>query len=265
MGSKGFVLLVSMLLACGSDDTPTGDGTEAGTSTGVSESTDGATTSTPTSTSMSGGTVSGTTTSGSSEGSGSVADSGSDTAEPTTEGCPVGTEGCPCDAGSACDEGLTCNAGGTCEAPPACRSIDTDPHADEATATVLGNVGCDSVIDLGLIGTLDGPETDWYRYFGNEGLVLCGEQPEATVVAAIATEVCVYMECLEGSASGVSCAAGSSPATSPDGRPGCCGQDQAHINDFDCGGFLTPKNADVWISIASAENGCVDYELAYAF
>ncbi|MCX4247743.1 hypothetical protein [Paraliomyxa miuraensis] len=264
MGGKGSWLLASMLvLACGTDDAPPGDATETDASTSASESTAGDPT---TSTTTSAGTMVGTTTSDPSEESGPVADSGSETAEPTTDdGCPVGTEGCPCDAGSTCDEGLSCSDEGSCEVPLACRSIDTDPHGDEATAIVLGNVGCDSVIDLGVVGTLDGPQTDWYRYFGNEGLVLCTEQPQATVTAAIDTEVCVYMQCLEGSASGVSCAGGSAAATSPEGRPGCCGQDEAHIDDFECGGFFTPKNADVWISIASGRNDCVDYGLSYAF
>ena len=263
MGRKGLLLLASVLaLACGTDDAPPGDATDSDASTSMGGSTEGVTTSTSTSE----GTVGGTTTSGSSEGTGPVADSGSgETAEPTTDGCPVGTEGCPCDAGDACDEGLECNPDGFCEVAAVCRSIDTDPHVDEASATVLGNVGCDSLIDLGVIGTLDGPQTDWYRYFGNEGLVLCTEQPQATVTAAIDTDVCVYMECVEGSASGVSCASGSAPDTSPEGRPGCCGQNQAHINDFDCGGFLTPKNANVWISIGTTENACVDYALTYAF
>ena len=154
---------------------------------------------------------------------------------------------------------------GLCEPEAACRSIDAEPHADEDTATVLGNLGCDGIVDLGLFGTLDGPETDWYRFFATEVVVLCTEQPEATVTAAIDTEVCVYIACLEGSASNVACAGDSSAATSPGGRPGCCGQGHARIDDYECGGFLTPKNVDVWISIASAEDACEDYELSYAF
>lgn len=29
--------------------------------------------------------------------------------------------------------------------------------------------------------------------------------------------------------------------------------------------LLTPKNVDVWVSIASAEDACEDYGLSYAF
>lgn len=261
MSAKGLLVVVAGLaLACGADDAGTGAGTEEVTGTGGS--TEGATTSASTST----GTAADPTTiaGGSSGDTGPVADSGSETAEPTTEGCPVGTEGCPCDDGRSCEAGLECSAEGVCEAAAACRALDPEPHGDEATATMLGNVGCDSVVDLGVIGTLDGPETDWYRYFANEGLVLCTERPEATVVAAIDVEVCAYIECLEGNASGVSCAGGSSAATSPENRPGCCGQDQARIDDFECGGFLTPKNVNVWVSIGTSEQACVDYELSYA-
>ncbi len=68
-----------------------------------------------------------------------------------------------------------------------------------------------------------------------------------------------------GSATGVGCAGGSSSADSPEGRPGCCGEDEVHLNNYECGGLLTPRNVDVWISVASAEVACTDYELSYGF
>lgn len=266
MSAKGWLYLVVIAVlagACGSEDPPAGTGTEGQASTGTDGSTGGTTMSAATSAVTGADTT--TTAVESSGDTGPVADSGEETSGSTTEGCPAGTEGCPCDVGRTCEAGLVCSGDGVCEPGTACRSIDMDPHADEATATMIGSLGCNSSTDLGLIGTLDGPETDWYRYFGNEGVVLCAERPEATVVAAIEVEVCTYIECLEGTASAVSCAGGSSSATSPEARPGCCGSAQAQIDDYECGGFLTPKNVDVWISVASTEEACEDYELSYAF
>lgn len=270
MSAKGSPYLVVIALlagACGSEDPPAGTATEGQASTGTGESTDGPGTSMATSATSAVTGADATTMSVESSGdTGPVTDSGEETAgSTTTEECPAGTEGCPCDGGRTCEAGLVCSGEGVCEPGAACRSLDPDPHADEATATMLGSLGCNSSTDLGLIGTLDGPETDWYRYFGNEGVVLCAEQPEATVAAAIEVEVCAYIECLEGTASAVVCAGGSSSATSPEGRPGCCGSGQTRIDDYECGGFLSPKNVDVWISVASTEEACEDYALSYAF
>lgn len=176
--------------------------------------------------------------------------------------CPFGTEGCLCDVGSMCEDGLEC-IDGTCVAPPACTPLDADAHADEASAYVLEGIDCGNGIDLGVAATLFGPETDWYTYPGGE-VFMCPERPAAQVATDVVTDVCVYLECISGGdVQNLVCADGSTDATSPDGRLGCCGQDAAGVAGYDCSGF-GGKDVNVWISVGTAEETCSDYAMSYA-
>ncbi len=194
----------------------------------------------------------------------SATDDPSETTPPTTtDECPFGTEGCLCDVGAECDEGLFCNDEGICEAPPDCRPLDTDPHGDEDSAYELEGLMCGDGNDLGVVGTIEGPQIDWYTFFGND-FFGCPEQPAAAIMADIDLEVCVYIECVEGTTSGVTCGEGSD-ATSPSDRPGCCGPNTAQIGNYDCTGMFASKDVDVYISVGSDEMICQDYALSYAF
>jgi len=195
----------------------------------------------------------------------SSGDDPSDTMPPVDTGeCEFGTEGCLCDVGASCEEGLFCDDDGMCVAPPECRSLDTDPHGDEDSAYELEMLGCNDNNDLGVVATLQGPERDWYRYFGGEQF-MCPEQPAAAVVAAVDLSVCVFVECVEGNAVNVQCGDGANDADSPDGRPGCCGQNAAQIQNYDCQGMFAGLDADVWIAVSSDERICEDYALSYEF
>lgn len=258
-GRLSLIFALALGPACGSDPpaVETDGATETGTagSSGDADSTTGSADTRPDS---SDGTTPGETgpepdTSSSGPGSG------------TTEGCPAGTEGCPCGEGDTCDEGLICSVEGQCEPAPPCRPIDTEPNDDEATAPTLNELNCGDELDLGALGTLQGPEADWYRFFGDEGVILCSEQPRVSITAAIDPDVCVFIECLEGSTVDVTCAGGSTAADSPEGRPGCCGVSEAQIDSYDCSGFLVPKNVNIWTSITTAQAVCVDYEFVYSF
>ncbi|MEX1365323.1 MAG: hypothetical protein AB1Z98_19500 [Nannocystaceae bacterium] len=257
-------LALGVLIGCGDDGSAAGTETDAQTESGTAATAASTGTEGESADTMAGpptGTEGNTTE----VVTGSDLDSTTADSATGTDGCPVGTDGCPCDVGSTCDDGLTCNGDGVCEPLPACRPLDTEPHDDEATATVLNELNCGNELDLGVIGTLEGPQTDWYRYFGDEGAILCSEQPLVTITADIETDVCVFIECLEGNATGVGCAGGSTAADSPQGRPGCCGVDEAHLNAYDCGGFFTPNNLDIWISVGTADAVCADYGLVYSF
>lgn len=258
-GRLSLTLAFSSLLACGSDDSPqveTDGATEASTGASTGGATDDPTTGTPPDGTTSDGDASGTGPDTNTDGPGSD----------SSGGCPPGTDGCPCDGGTECDPGLVCGGEGTCEPAPACRSVDLEPNDDEASAFMLKGVNCDNMSDLGVIGTLEGPETDWWRYFGEEGLILCDEQPQVTVSADIDTDVCAFVDCLEGTTSGVSCGGGSMAADSPEGRPGCCGTNGAHVTGYECtGGFLPPQNVYVYVSVTTAEVVCADYGMVTAF
>ncbi|MCA9650755.1 MAG: hypothetical protein H6712_31060 [Myxococcales bacterium] len=256
------MLAFSTLLACGSDEPP-----EAETD-GTAESGTGASTGATTHDSTMGTTPSDDGSSGgSSGGTGPGVDTGSEgPGSDGSGGCPAGTEGCPCVEGIECDAGLVCSDAGSCELAPACRSVDAEPNDDEGSATMLMAVDCNNMFDLGVIGTIDGPETDWWQYFGAEGVILCSEEPQVTVSADIDLEVCVYVDCLEGNTTGVGCTGGSVAADSPEGRPGCCGTNAAHVSGYDCsGGILTPKNVYVYVSVATDQVVCIDYGMVEAF
>lgn len=207
------------------------------------------------------------TTAANGSNSGTADDTAAETNPPDTadtDECPVGTEGCLCDVGASCDEGLDCNDEGICEAPPACRPLDPEPHDDEGSAYEVEPLGCGDTMDLGLSQTLWAPETDWYTFSGNNGIV-CTEQPGAIVMAiGLTTDVCVFVECEQGNTTGVMCGEGSSE-TSPEGRSGCCGEDGAQISSYTCIGGLGGNNANVWISVGSEERACADYALSYVF
>lgn len=260
-------LCCGLASACGPEGITAPDtdseGESEGTGTGTTGGDASATSPTATNPTAASGSGSATTTA---TDTGPSVDSSGDTMPPADTGeCPPGTEGCPCDVGAACDEGLTCNVDdGTCVGMPACRTIDTDPHDDEATAIGLDELACDEVVELGVIGTIEGPQTDWYTFFGNAAQ-FCPEQPSAAAAAEVPLEVCVFLECDNGGdVFPLNCGAGSMDATSPDGRAGCCGTDSALVEGYDCTGF-GGKDVDVFISIASNEMVCADYSLEYSY
>ncbi|MCA9706727.1 MAG: hypothetical protein KDK70_12825 [Myxococcales bacterium] len=203
-----------------------------------------------------------TTATGTADGGSTSATTGATLAtDSSSGGCPQGTEGCPCTDRGTCDLGLLCS-GGTCELAPACRPIDPVPHDDENTAIELEMVNCSMSMDLEALGTIDGPQTDWYTFFGNDAFG-CNEQPAAQVTADEPLRVCVYIECVNGGATGMlSCSPGTMGATSPEGRNGCCGSGGAMVGTYDC--FLGSKDVDVYVSIGSDEAVCVDYGLTYS-
>lgn len=178
------------------------------------------------------------------------------------EPCPPGSEGCPCDVGSICEGELVCEDG-VCLPPPSCEPLDVDPHGDEGSAIGLGELGCEDSLDLGVSATIEGPQTDWYVFAGNEQS-FCGEEPSASVSAEGPLQVCVFIECQNGGDASRTCGDGSVDASSPAGRPGCCGENAARITDYGCtdwGG----DDLDVYVSVGSDEEVCLDYGLVVGF
>lgn len=274
-GRTTLVLVCGLGLACGPEgqappETESDGETETGSSTGDAGSASAsASVSASASASASAGSMSGsaTTTMGTDDDPPPPIDSSGDDPprETDTGECPYGSEGCLCDVGAACDDGLDCNDEGVCVAPPTCEPLDGDPHDDEASAYPLEGLACGNGNNLGVVATLAGPETDWYTYAASEAM-FCPERPAVAVAAGISADVCVFIECVEGNAGMVQCAENSMSAASPEGRPGCCGQDQAQIFNYNCSGFGSGKDVDVWIAVGTDdEEACADYEMSYAF
>jgi hypothetical protein len=232
----------------GSDESSTGDG---------EDTTDGGSNQTAT-------VASADDTTGADVTSGTTGPGDSTGVPPTTDGtdgCPPGALGCPCDVGSSCDGELMC-VDGTCVEASACQPLDVDPHDTEGTAFDLPLLMCGMSLGTGPLGTIDGIETDWYAFFGDDALG-CAEQPTAIVTAAEPLDVCIFLECASGSPlGGLACPVGTDLDMSPSGRIGCCGVSEAAITDYACMGS---KDANVWISIGSSADTCTDYELTYEF
>lgn len=143
-------------------------------------------------------------------------------------------------------------------------SIDAEIHDDEATATPLTELDCGNTSDLGLIGTIDGTETDWYTFYGNHEFIGCNERPGAAVDSDVPLEVCVFISCDSGNRQSIECDGGNTTEMSPEGRPGCCGTDSAGMEDYGCSS-LTNDDVFVWISVTSEAPVCANYGLSYDF
>lgn len=174
--------------------------------------------------------------------------------------CPLGSEGCPCDVGASCDEELECDIDEGLCLPPVCDLLDPDPHQDEGSAIVLEGVECEQSLNLGEFATMEGPQTDWFRYPG-DAKGMCDEQPRAMVGADAPMQVCVYIECQSGNdVTSYECGEGVM-LDSPEGRPGCCAETAVLMADYDCMGMN--EDVDVYLSVSSVEELCENYVLSY--
>lgn len=245
--------------------------TEDGTGTAGSTGEDGSPTTTPPPTTdptnmtdgMTDGMTNGADSSGDTNPDPSTTGPGSgDGPDPDTGDCAPGTEGCLCDIGSTCDDPLSC-VEGICTGGPACIPIDMEDHALESSALELDGLGCDAAMSEPALGTVVGPEADWYLFPGNDAS-FCPEQPAAVVTADVPLDVCVFLECDSGGdVDPLQCGEAAVEVTSPDGRPGCCGDSAALVESYDCTGF-GGKDVDVFISVGSTDMVCADYDLDYS-
>lgn len=185
--------------------------------------------------------------------------SAGDTAEDTSTGeCTPGTEGCPCDIGSACEGELLCEAG-VCVAVPACAEPDVEPNDDEASAFELEGVNCGVDAQDGA-GGFDGAESDWFVFSATDQIA-CFSGPTIEVESEIDVAVCAFVSCNAGSNT-VMCGGGSDEADSPDGLPGCCNQGSVDL-DFNC--TLAAANADIFVRVTSIDAACSPYTFTYAY
>lgn len=257
------LLALALAAACGNTDAPGGSGTEngagstseAGESTGFDPTT-GASAITASATSDP--STSGT---GSAEDSSTTDGPAASSSEST--GCPIGTEGCPCDA-DACLDDLVC-ADAVCTAPGGCDQDLLEPNDEETMPTLLGEVDDDDDDGGSIFGTLEGPDdVDWYRYTGND-TVLGNVDPARFVMANAGLRICKFAECEGGvEVTEFDCPAETEAATSPEGRPGCCAPMGIALADANCTGGLD-DTMQVFLRVDQAEAACVDYELIYHF
>lgn len=114
-----------------------------------------------------------------------------------------------------------------------CQDTGAEPNDTEQTAKNLGTIDdCDGS-GSSFSGVINGPsDVDWYKYFAQDAFG-CQVGPSRSVQFMAAARICKFVECQDGSSPSVTCPAGTVGATSPEGRPGCCGSEGFDM-DLDC-------------------------------
>jgi len=258
--ARPFLVAIGLLsLGCSSGQGPTGSGPGLGeSSTGAGSSDDRGESST---TAVADGT--GESSSGlppvDSSSSSSSSDDGS--ASTTDDGCPLGSEGCPCSAG-ICDGDLVCLED-TCQV--VCQADPYEPNDAEDVATDLGEIddadGSGAVLSASLHHAGD---VDWFRYHGNDdfGSVV---DPTRELVASGGLRLCKFIECDEGLVeTEFECPVGTQYALSPGARAGCCANEGFELTDLDCTG-VTEDNTTVYFRVDQPEPACVTYSISYHY
>lgn len=146
---------------------------------------------------------------------------------------------------------------------PTCMDTGAEPNETEVTAKNLGTIDdCDGSGDE-FSGVLNGPDDiDWYRYNGEDGFG-CVVGPSRAVQFMMPARICKFVQCDAGGAPDFSCPAGTTGATSPDGRPGCC-HSTGFDMDIDCPG--SDDNAVIYIRIDNPNSGaCIPYTVEYHY
>jgi len=221
------VLLSGLLLAaCGVEAPPTADD-DGMRITGASASSSGTTTSSSTGASSTSSGAGGSASSSSSSGSGGMGGQG----------------------GDCVDIGL----GEPNEAEGAAHALAGDPIED-----------CDG--DGGTITGVIGPgDSDWFTYVGDD-TIGCVVDPERTFNAEGPLRLCKFLRCVDnGATTTFTCPSGTTDATSPGGRDGCCGTSGFQIDDVDCSGTID-EDTEVFIRIdRPSGTGCTSYSLSYHY
>jgi len=192
--------------------------------------------------------------------------------DPTDTGGSTGSDAATDTSG---ETGLSSDETGDCLdgeteacAEPIC-DVDVDePNDTEQQAAFLGAIGDDDDDGSQARGQLGGSEDiDWYFYEGSDDFLSTTDPFAQSNVREL--EVCIYLECVAGIAiTQIDCPQGTTPRTSPAGRPGCCAQNSEGFGfDPTCGSSsLNDDSSVVFMSVARGPAGvCQPYSLTYHF
>ncbi len=141
--------------------------------------------------------------------------------------------------------------------PDAAIACGSDPEPDtEDEALYWGEMDdCDNDNNAAITGTLDGADdVDVFRVgYIDEPFCIIDNVAEVNRPA----DLCIYVECPDHETE-VDCQRGT-PATSPEGRPGCCGRLLEFDHDCNGAGF-GGHDADYYVFVFGAPEGqCVSY------
>jgi hypothetical protein len=164
----------------------------------------------------------------------------------TSTGGSGGVGGEPAGTGGA---GLTCDTS-------------DEPNDTESAAVDLGVItDCDET-GSSFSGELAGiNDQDWYKYEASDDF-FCSVDATRDVMAGQPIRFCKYAQCLDDSDPAISCPDGTDDATSPDGRPGCCG-DAGFTFAPDCDGIS--DDARIYLQLRTLSNDCVAYTVDYHY
>jgi hypothetical protein len=142
-----------------------------------------------------------------------------------------------------------------------------EPNATETTAFDLGTIGdCDDQGDV-VSGVLNGAnDVDWYKFHGIDMSSLCSVDPARALSSSGSVRICKFIQCDASESNNFTCPSGSTPATSPIGRPGCCGSGDMDIS-LTCGSSqLNADDAMVYIRVDNPQSlPCASYTVAYHY
>ena len=135
----------------------------------------------------------------------------------------------------------------------------------ESGAIDLGSVNDCDWNGGSVVGTLSGPsDVDWFYYSGDD-VAGCTVDPQRIVSSS--ARLCAFFECASGSTE-VACPDGTAPETSPEGRPGCCGQNTGQsfqIGDLNCA-WTVDDDVFVYLRIDNPDGlECVDYGVEFHY
>jgi hypothetical protein len=145
-----------------------------------------------------------------------------------------------------------------------CPADVSEPNDSEEEAQSLGQFNdCDG--NGGSIsGVLSLGDEDWFTYTGTDAFG-CIVDPEREIVTEGSLRICKFAECLNGlENTELTCPPGTQSATSPAGRPGCCGSSGFKMGVFDCAGTIN-DSANVYIRIDQGVPQCTQYTLNYHY
>ncbi len=191
----------------------------------------------------------------------SGSDSGDSSGDPSeTMGCDPGTQGCACDGGQ-CNDGLTCSDE-VCVLDVNCGVDIYEDNNTEDAAADLGTISDDDDDAVTITAVLEGDEVDWFVYFGDDQF-LASVNPARTLTTAGALRMCKFVECETGLfGTEVTCPDGTVSTMSPEGRPGCCGDDTFEI-ELGCDSMN--DNASVYLRFDQGLGDCTQYTLEYHY
>ncbi len=172
-------------------------------------------------------------------------------------GVLVGVGGTPVQTSSSTTTTTTTTSGGG--GGNVCDQAYEDNDTED-TAFDLGDINdCDG--DGGdVTASLEPGDADWYRYDGSDDFG-CVATPERTLMSNDNLRLCKFIECKEGQVD-VTCKDGSTPATSPGGRQGCC-HSTGFTVDIECPGI--DDDITAYIRLDQPASACVEYILDYHF